>query len=490
MDYEMRSVMRPVFPQVSRWTSRPWLSSWMMLLWVALACICAAMPGRAAPNGDIAKHQGSEPSSALADYVAKPDSSFSWREISEGRVGDTSFVAFMMVSQTWRGTPWKHLFFVLRPDSMQADASQALLFVHGGRWKQEYENITDKFELPRQAKIFARLAETVHAPVGVLLQVPFQPMFERKEDALIAYTFDKYLQTGEQDWPLLLPMVKSATRAMDVMQEVMRKRWDLSIDSFTVTGASKRGWTTWLTAVADQRVAGIVPIVIDVLNMQVQMKHQRETWGELSDEIGDYTGLDIPSRLRTPQGQDLLSIVDPYSYRKQLDQPKLIMLGTNDRYWPLDALRIYWDDLPEPKSVLYVPNQGHGLRDLDRVIGSVSALHRYSAAGKPLPHLSWQFAPTDRDMTVTVSADRAAERVTLWRAQSASRDFRDSRWRSHRCQSVKGKNEFVCSRPREKQDYTAIYAELSFADKGEADFSLSTTVCIAEPVSGGAAPEC
>ena len=40
-------------------------------------------------------------------------------------------------------------------------------------------------------------------------------MFERREDALIAYTFDQLsCESGETDWPLLLPMVKSA-RACD-----------------------------------------------------------------------------------------------------------------------------------------------------------------------------------------------------------------------------------------------------------------------------------
>jgi PhoPQ-activated pathogenicity-related protein len=98
---------------------------------------------------------------------------------------------------------------------MARDERHALLFIHGGRWKAEYESERGRTQLPSEALLFARLAESIGAPVGVLRQVPFAPMFDRTEDALIAYTFDQYLKTGEKDWPLLLPMVKSTVRGRD-----------------------------------------------------------------------------------------------------------------------------------------------------------------------------------------------------------------------------------------------------------------------------------
>ena len=189
---------------------------------------------------------------------------------------------------------------------MVRDERHALLFIHGGRWKPEYEGERGRTQLPSEALLFARLAESIGAPVGVLRQVPFAPMFDRTEDALIAYTFDQYLQTGESDWPLLLPMVKSTVRAMDAMQSIVRERWGASLESFTVSGASKRGWTAWLTAAVDKRVMAVVPMVIDVLNMGAQMDHQRETWGEVSDEIRDYAAFALPTRLKTERGQELV----------------------------------------------------------------------------------------------------------------------------------------------------------------------------------------
>lgn len=40
------------------------------------------------------------------------------------------------------------------------------------------------------------------------------------------------------------------------------------IDDFVVAGASKRGWTTWLNSIIDEKVRAAVPIVIDILNVE------------------------------------------------------------------------------------------------------------------------------------------------------------------------------------------------------------------------------
>jgi PhoPQ-activated pathogenicity-related protein len=448
-----------------------------VVIGAALACALAL----ATATGGV-----SAPSDALATYVARADKSASWKQVDSGTVGNVEYVEYLLTSQTWRGIEWKHQLFVLKPANMVRDERHALLFVHGGRWKPEYEGERGRKQLPSEALLFARLAESIQAPVGVLRQVPFAPMFDRTEDALIAYTFDQYLQTGERDWPLLLPMVKSTVRAMDAMQSIVREKWGAPIDQFTVSGASKRGWTAWLTAAVDKRVMAVAPMVIDVLNMRAQMDHQRETWGEVSEEIRDYAALDLPTRLKTERGQELLSMVDPFSYRQLLTKPKLILLSTNDRYWPLDALKLYWSELPAPKHVLYVPNQGHGLRDADRVIGGVSAVHRYAAAGKPLPETTWTFASSPDQLKVQVKADREPRKVLVWSAQSPTKDFRDAQWTARQCQSPKAGEAYACTAARGQNAYTAVFAETSWQDEGKMAFSTTTTVCIAGPSGGNA----
>ena len=424
----------------------------------------------------------------LEQYVARPDSSYAWREVTSGHLGSSEYVGVILTSQTWRGIAWKHQLIVFRPSKIDASSKQALLFIDGGRWNPTYED-EPPTSLPSEAKVFTRLADSIRAPVAVLRQVPFQPLFERREDALIAYTFDSYLKTGDEDWPLLLPMVKSATRAMDAVEEIAQRHWQIPIERFTVTGASKRGWTSWLTAAVDSRVAGVAPMVIAMLNMPAQIDLQRTTFGDLSEEIRDYSSIDLPGRIDSDLGRKLVAMVDPYSYRASLVQSKLILLGTNDRYWPLDALKLYWNGLPEPKHVLYMPNQGHSLRDVDRLLGSLAALHRYSSHGTPLPQVSWSWKPMSEAnrLELTMQMDRRPRRVLAWSASSPTRDFREARWSSHGC--ARSQAGYVCRQSIGREHYTALYSEATFKDRGELPFSLSTAVCIA----GGpdaAAPEC
>ncbi len=450
-----------------------------LVLWLALSPI-AAIPADPEPSAHT--HE------ALAAYVAKPDESFTWRIRARGEVKGAEYVELIMTSQTWRGEPWRHQLFIVKPDNLDPQSHQGMLFVSGGRWRESYESPPGERSLPGGAGIYVKLARAARAPLAILRQVPFQPIFDGlTEDDAIAYTFDRYLETADVSWPLLLPMVKTAVRAMDAVQAFSRDKWALELDRFTVTGASKRGWTTWLTGAVDPRVDAIAPMVIDILRMQPQMQLARASWGAPSEHIEPYTSRGIDTRLASEKGRALLEIVDPWSYREQLTLPKLVIIATNDPYWPLDAASLYWDGLPGEKHILYVPNQDHGIRDYDRLIGGLVALHESVAGGAPLPALEWRFREQPERVTLTVDSSERPALVRGWAARSRTRDFRESKWIW--LDSSKHGGAYRIDVDRLRRDYFALFAEAVYRKNRAMPLYLSTGIRIFPPMLPNRRPD-
>jgi PhoPQ-activated pathogenicity-related protein len=442
---------------------------------VAWVLLCGALAAARAPL-----------TGPLADYVNAPDPSYGWYQRSEGSVLTCRYIELILTSQTWRGIVWKHQLFVIRPPQVDAGSKHAMLMIAGGNWKDELADPKTPLNLPREAQLLALVAQQLRTPVAILLHVPQQPILGgRREDQIISYTFRQFLDSGDPTWPLLAPMVKSAVRAMDAVQEAARQRWDLPVETFTVTGASKRGWTTWLTAAVDDRAVAIAPMVIDMLNMSSHIKLQKASFnGQTSEQIDDYKGLD--EEIDTPRGQLLRQIVDPWEYRQRLTQPKLVILGTNDRYWPLDACDLYWNDLEGEKYLLYVPNSGHGLEDRARVVAGLCALHRRVLSGQKLPQPVWTFENGADHVQLQIASDVKPSRVRIWRAQAPTRDFREARWSDLPAQ-VHGER-YVHREPIPASGFAAMLGELVFGEGTAAEFSLSTSVRIVASEAAGQGP--
>lgn len=60
-------------------------------------------------------------------------------------------------------------------------------------------------------------------------------------------------------------MVKSVKRGFDETIKFLKSRNISFTEKFVVSGASKRGWTSWLLTAVDQRIVATVPIVFDLL---------------------------------------------------------------------------------------------------------------------------------------------------------------------------------------------------------------------------------
>lgn len=359
----------------------------------------------------------------LDAYIAKADPSFKWEFVKSFEAEGVTVDCLRMTSQTWRSeteiTPaqWRHWVNVIRPEKISTNT--ALLFITGGSNRDEAPRTVDN--------ALIELAVRSQAVVAQLRTVPNQPTVfageseKRGEDGLIAHSWTYFIETGDEEWIAQLPMTKSAVRAMDAVQEYLEPIG--KVEDFVVCGASKRGWTTWLTAASDPRVRAAIPVVIDVLNMNASMRHHYASYGFWSPAINDYVEHKIMEHFDTPAGEQLLSVVDPLSYCERYMMPKYIINASGDQFFLPDSSQFYYDQLPGPKYLRYVPNTGHSLQGSD-AYHTILAFFGMIVYEKPVPQIDWEF---DGE-TLTVTSETAPEAVKFWQAYNPeARDFRFDR---------------------------------------------------------------
>ena len=306
---------------------------------------------------------------ALDRYVAAPDPSYRY-ELIETMPGD-GYAAHVleMTSQRWRAEAevdrplWNHWLTVIEPE--QIATGIALLIVGGGS--------NEKKPPARANRLLAMAAVATRSVIAELRMVPNQPLTfvretqKRSEDAIIAYSWDMYLRTGDEAWPLRLPMTKSVVRAMDTVTAfcLSAAGGGVDVDRFVVAGASKRGWTAWTTAVVDKRVVAVAPVVIDLLNVEESFEHHYRAYGFWAPAIAAYQASGIMRWAGTTELASLLKIEDPYAYRDRLTMPKFMINSAGDQYFLPDSSQFYFNALVGEKYLRYVPNTDHSLKGSD-----------------------------------------------------------------------------------------------------------------------------
>lgn len=417
---------------------------------------------------------------ALDRYVKAPDPNYSFR-LANTVKGD-GYTAYMidMISQAWLTTNeverplWQHWLTLVKPDKVSS--STALLFIGGG---------SHKTNPPAKAEAnMIQIAQETDTVVASLSNVPNQPTVftgetkGRTEDSLIAYTWDKFLRTGDEKWPARLPMTKAAVRALDTITAfcASEEGGKITVDKFFVAGGSKRGWTTWSTAAVDNRVVAIAPIVIDMLNIRPSFHHHWEVYGFYAPAVGDYTRAKIMDWDGTPEYAALMKIEEPYEYRERLTLPKFIINASGDQFFVPDSAQFYWKDLKGTKYLRYVPNADHSLKDSD---AWMTLLASYSAVvkGSKLPQFSWTLQD---DGSIRVKNQDKPSAVKLWQATNPNaRDFRvDAIGKAWTSTDLKDEGGGVYTAKVEKPEkgWTAFFAELTYENGTAAPFKYTTQV--------------
>jgi PhoPQ-activated pathogenicity-related protein len=276
-------------------------------------------------------------------------------------------------------------------------------------------------------------------------------------------------------------MEKTASRAMDAIQQFAAGKLNHPINRFVVSGASKRGWTTWLTGANDPRVAAIGPMVIDILNMAVNLDYQIKAWKEYSIEIEDYVKLGIPQQAHTAGGGAINAMVDPYSYRAKLTMPKMIFMGTNDEYWVVDAIKNYYDSIPGRNMIMYSPNVGHNLGGGKEAFNSLGAFFGLTLDHRPYPACSWSVKTIKGQATIDVeTTGDVLTGARVWSANSANMIFRKAVWTSRDLQGSAGQKKISFTEKFPRSGFRAFYLDLIYKDPNGGEYTESTRMFVAD----------
>jgi PhoPQ-activated pathogenicity-related protein len=416
---------------------------------------------------------------ALDRYVKIPDPSYKWNAVGSITASGVSVTTIDMTSQTWRSEKdvdkpvWKHFINIYKPAN--AKPGIALLWVDGGN------NSGNK---PNPSPLMIAIARDTGMIAAELRQIPSEPLKfadqtkTRSEDGIIAYTWDKFLRTGDDTWPLRLPMTKAGVRAMDTVTAYLKTKegGEINIDRYIVGGASKRGWTTWTIGAVDKRVVAIAPMVIDLLNMVPSFIHHYRAYGFWAPAIKDYTELNIMGWLGTKQFKQLMKIEEPYEYRDRLTMPKLIINSAGDDFFLPDSSQFYYNKLLGEKHLRYMPNTRHNLEPVG-VTQSLSAFMDSVANNRPRPEFTWKVNKSAG--TIEVKAPQAPKEMKLWQVTNPkARDFRltetKATWTSQKVALVNGKYTAKVAKPA--SGYTAFFVELIYDSGAKHPHTFTTEV--------------
>ncbi|WP_448215543.1 PhoPQ-activated pathogenicity-related family protein [Endozoicomonas sp. 2B-B] len=385
---------------------------------------------------------------------------------------------------------WEHRVMVYVPEKVSADT--ALLNINGGtiHWPEGQPDNNKRFT---DALHFSHIAARTRSVVVDLKDIPnqflqFGDKKPLKEDALIAYTWQKFLDNPEKNynWPLRLPMVKASVRAMDTVQALMKEK-HIKIDRFVLAGGSKRGWTVWLTAAMDTRVSAIIPMVIDVLNVQDSMRHHFNSYQSWAPAIKDYYSL--MHTLGTQPLTQLMEVIDPYSYLPQLAMPKYIINATGDDFFLPDSSRYYFNDLKGEKWLRFLPDLRHYILRMDQTLVSETIESFYGATieDRPMPRINWDVSKQN----LKVEASMPPKAMKLWTAENPeTRDFRTSPDNPTVTQFKSEALKFHCHKScradvalkAPEKGWKASFVELTYPNPPYRDLSFTTRVFVTPDV--------
>jgi PhoPQ-activated pathogenicity-related protein len=386
--------------------------------------------------------------SPLDTYLKKADPNYKWFD-TQHRVkmlsGATGYV-LNVTSQQWldtskaigpNGAIWTHQVLVIVPKTVKV-VDHAMIYITGNcNENPGWPKATDEEPLVMDRV----LSET--GSIGVVLYqipnchivYPSDPtQAKRSEDAMIAWAWNQYLKTRDPEWLPRLPMAKAAMQAMRAVQEFTSQQKMAEIDGWLVSGASKRGWTTWMVGAANcpscPKIKAIAPIVPIVPNLKVNVHHMWRAFGGLSFAFSDYVDANITRFFDDPGFADMMQIVDPVNYLERLARlPKFVLVSSDDEFMMFEWTKSWWDMFTGEKHLMIANNAEHSMATgILELLGSLGNFANSIFRNGTRPEFSWDLDLQNGVITVKIPEHVKHGKVVLRTAPTLNLKRRDFRW--------------------------------------------------------------
>ncbi|MBS3903379.1 MAG: hypothetical protein KGZ30_03355 [Anaplasmataceae bacterium] len=398
----------------------------------------------------------------LEDFIKNRDQ-FAWKSIKTEETAFCKIHWLEVTSQEWGGDLvkekiWKHVLKVTVPKRLQS--AHVLFVVQGGKTGEE-GTVSPKQLLEMTMKTGTILAE--------LKAVPNQPIHfieedkARLEDGIVAYTWRKGMETKDPFWPLHFPMARAIVRGIDTLEEFLKK--ESPLEGVVLLGESKRAWAAWLASAVDPRVKGLVSIACDFLNVKQCFEHHYNSLGAFSVVLRDYQAEGIDKQcIHSQEFDGLMQWEDPFVYRDRYQMPKYMINASGDPFSMPDSAQFYFQDLPGPKYLRYIPNIGHQLVSTN-YLDTAANFYQTIIEKKSIPSFSWRHT---KEGSLEIYTQSKPLEVKLWKAEnSESRDFRwdftHKQWVSTRLEeTTNGVYKVDLAIPN--RGWAAYFAELQFEE--------------------------
>lgn len=421
-------------------------------------------------------------SNVLQEYVNRPDPNFSYRLYNTTSYAGGNVYFLNVTTHKWLTSQetnhpiWWNLVVIYRPNVVSHRTG--IVFIEGG----------SSTSRPNVRNDIALASVQTQSIVTLIYQTPNQPITfagqnrVRFEDDLIAHTWAIFLKTGKSDYIAQLPMVKGVVKSIEATQDYLRKEHQNIVEKFVVAGASKRGWTTWLTSAAiPHKIAAIIPIVIPVLDTIKVMRHIYKSYCFWPLSLRDYENEGVTKLLHTQMMLNLTKVVDPLNYRDILTFPKYIINGVGDQFFASDTTQFFFNSLLGEKHIRDIPNADHSLSGTDAFF-SVISYYNQILSGAPRPNFVWDNQYFEKHALLKIRTAEEPISVKLWMAENPiARDFRveiiGKVWNSTTLTS-QGNGVYEATIPHANKGFRAYLIEVQYKSRTFIPLTFTTSTFI------------